>query len=306
MSNYNYRQFMRKYRILITSQSTGVDFDVSDLRCSFTVDKRLSETPDHSVVAVYNVSEDSINAIQPGDKLVIEAGYKDGNYGMIFVGKIVQAVMKHGDSVDSYAAFICTDGDQFLTQTVVCTTMAAGATASDIVKECITTGGDVATGDITDSLSKSKLSRGKVLFGKSADYLSQIAKGNNAQFYVEDGRVNIVAADSYDDSIAVALTPQTGLIGTPEQTDDGISAKCLLNPSLRLNTRVYIDTRYTNAQETNKSKEAAKINACGIYKVTKLQYKGDTRGDEWYCEFEAVSMTGSLLSGLSGDQTNPW
>ena len=306
MKNYNYAQYMRKYRVLITSASTGVDFDVSQLRCVFTVNKKLSGTPDNSVIAVYNVTEESMTAIKPGDKVVLEAGYENGNYGMIFVGKIVQVYMRHTESVDSGAVFVCTDGDQFLTQTVVCTTIGAGASQSDVVNECIGTGTDVMAGDITGSLSENRLSRGKVLFGRPSDYLEQIAKGNNSQFYIEDGRVNIVAAESYSDDIAVALTPQTGLISVPDQTDDGISGKCLINPSMRLNTRLYIDNRYTNAKEVSGSKEPEKMNACGIYKITKLTYSGDTRGDDWYCEFEGVNMTGSVLSGLSGDQTNPW
>ena len=42
---------------------------------------------------------------------------------------------------------------------------------------------------------------------------------------------------------AVVLTAETGLVGAPEQTNDGIKVRCLLNPRLRIGGRINSTTR---------------------------------------------------------------
>lgn len=307
--NTNYRQYMRRYRVLVTSKSTGLSYDMSELRCAFNVTKKLNSSPDYAQIVIFNATNDFCSSVTKGDKVVLEAGYKDGNYGLIYVGQVVQCYMRKTNSVDTEAVLVCSDGDQFLTQTVIVKTIGAGATQADIVNECVSAAdkdADIALGEITSTLSSNGLARGKVMFGNASAYLDKIAQSNNAQFYVSDGQVNIVAAEDYGDNVAVLLTPATGLLETPEQTDDGIKGKCLLNPSLRLNTRIYIDNQFTNAMQVTKDKTPKAMNSSGIYKVITVTYSGDTRGESWFCDFEGVSMTGNVLSGLTEEQMNAW
>ena len=54
--------FGRKYRIIV-SDNNGVGLDVSELHCTFQIEKSISETPNYSEVVIYNLSPDSENAI---------------------------------------------------------------------------------------------------------------------------------------------------------------------------------------------------------------------------------------------------
>ena len=307
MAYYSYRQYMRRYRVIVTSKSAGVAFDVSDLRCSFEIEKATSATPNNAKIAIYNVSDDSASAIQNGDKVYIEAGYVNGNYGLIFSGEVIQAFVEKGDDVDSALVIMAQDGDQFLTKTVIAATVGAGASGKDIVQTCLEGAEGVISGQISDSLGNTLLPRGKVLFGRPADFLDKVAQSNQAQFFIEDGVCNIVASSDYNPNEAVELTPYTGLIGTPTQTDKGIQAQCLINASLKLNGLVHIDRSYINAKAVTKGKNKAKeINADGIYKVIKIKYTGDTRGDDWCADFEAIEVAGKRVAGLVGNETNSW
>ena len=307
MPIYSYRQYMRKYRVIVQSKSTGVAFDVSDLRCKFSVEKATSGTPNNAQIMVFNVSDDSASVVQDGDKVYVEAGYVNGNYGLIFSGEIVQAFVEKGDDVDSALVIMAQDGDKFLTKSIIAATVGAGASGKDIVAKCMESADGVITGQISDSLSDTKLPRGKVLFGRPAEFIDKVAQSNQAQFFVEDGVLNIAASSDFNPNEAVELTPYTGLVGTPTQTDKGIQAKCLINASLKLNGLVHIDRAYINAKAITSGKSKPKeISADGIYKVIKLKYDGDTRGDDWYCDFEAIEVAGKTVAGLVGNETNSW
>lgn len=304
-----YQQYMRKYRVLIVPKAGGKGLDVSSLRCSFYVEKAVSETPNYSQMAIYNLSRDTISSIKAGDTVILEAGYENGNYGMIFTGQVVQPHTVHEGGTDLVLTLICQDGDEFLNSSFTATTVGSGSTHSDIVAVCTKKGGTaIQTGLLTASLANKVLPRGKTLFGKSSKYLSKVAAAAQSQFYIEDGIVNIVAASDYSANKAVELNPMTGLIGTPSQTDDGVSAQCLINPSIKLNTLVYINASLVTAKKASTAAEnpIASLNTDGIYRIVKLIYEGDTRGDVWYCTFDAITQSGAKPDGLVGGATNPW
>ena len=303
-ANTGYRQYLRKYRLLVRSQS-GSGTDLTGLRCTFACEKSLNDTPNYSQIAVYNPSQATIQTIGKGDTVILEAGYENGNYGMIFTGQIVQPFVTREDGTDVVLNLIVQDADAYLTSSFTCKTIAKGATPEQVVMECLE--GAVSRGLISERLAQSQLPRGRVLFGKSADYVSRIADGNQCQFYIEDGQANIVSASDYAGNQAVELNPATGLIGTPSQTDDGVSGQCLINPSIKLNTLVYINQKLVQPKAVSSAEDgAAAINTDGVYRVVKLTYEGDTRGDAWYCNFEAITQSGVKPDGLSGNETNPW
>lgn len=282
--------------------------DLSNLRIVFTCEKSTTDTPNYSVISIYNMSQKSISSIKAGDKVVLEAGYENGNYGMIFTGQIVQPLLSRESAVDIVLNLIVQDGDVYLTSSFTMQTLSKSATPADVIRVC-TNNPDmgISAGMISGSLSKARLPRGKVLFGRSADYLRRVAAGNKSQFYIEDGKVNIVAATDYASNVAVELNPMTGLIGMPEQTDDGVKGQCLINPSIKLNTLIYINSKLVLQKQVEEGEtKYASLNADGVYRIVKLTYEGDTHGETWYCTFEAVTQAGTKPTGMSGGESNPW
>lgn len=261
--------------------------DVSDLRCTFQVIKALSDTPNYSHIIIYNLAASTIAKIKNGDIVVLSAGYKDGNYGMIFNGDVVQAFVTREEGVNTLLHLICQDGDDFLNASFTVQTLEKGSSVMDAVKACSSLPQNMIGSNVTGA---GTYIRGKVMFGMSAKYLANIAKTTNSQFYVEDRKINIVGADDYAPGEAVLLTPETGLIGDPTQTDNGVQGQCLINPSIKLNTLIKIDSSYivTKALDNAESQSVA-FSSDGVYRITKLTYEGDTHGDAWYCNFEAIS-----------------
>jgi len=281
--------------------------EITALRCVFNCEKAISDTPNYSVISVYNLSRDTIASIKVGDTVILEAGYENGNFGMIFTGQIVQPYVTRESATDTALNLVIQDGDQYLNSAFVMTTLTQGCTNADVVRAATEDFDGISEGLISDRLGSVALPRGKVLFGSAAGYARLAAQGANSQFYIEDGKVNIVSATDYAENQAVELNPRTGLIDMPGQTDDGVSAKCLINPSLKLNTLVHIDSSLVAQKKVAEGEtEVPSVSTDGVYRVVKLTYKGDTHGDDWYCEFEAVAQAGMTPSGMDADTTNPW
>ena len=274
--------------------------DVSDLRCVFSVNKSINETPNYSHIIIYNLASNTIAKIKNGWIVILSAGYKDGNYGMIFTGEVVQHYVTREEGVNTLLHLICQDGDAFLNGSFTVKTLEKGSSAMDVVSACA----DLPTNQIGQQVKgKPAYIRGKVMFGMSAKYLRGVAKTTETQFYVEDRKINIVGAKDYGPNEAVLLTPETGLIGDPTQTDNGVSGQCLINPSIKLNTLIKIDSSYIVTKALDNA-ESAKLSFAsdGVYRITKLTYEGDTHGDPWYCTFEAIDRASDAATG-SGDGT---
>ncbi|GED71167.1 hypothetical protein BRE01_48690 [Brevibacillus reuszeri] len=289
----------RRYRVLI-SNGKSTALDVSDLRCVFDIKKTLTPQPNFSTVTIYNLNTETENqVINEGDTVIVEAGYEGEQYGLIFRGDVIQAIRGKEDGVDYKLILNSVDGDRFFNNGMVNISVAKGQTARSQIG-IVTSQAKVPTqqGTISNYLQPAALTRGKVFFGLGKDYLRQIAQSNAATFYLEDGKVNIITAQDYPPNEIVDLAPESGLIGTPMQTDFGVSFKCLLNPRLKINSLVRIDNSQIQAQTFQFGQIQRGLDAAGIYRIIGIRQNGDTRGDAWYTECDTVSQAGGVIPSL--------
>lgn len=198
------------------------------------------------------------------------------------------------------------DSDRFVTYGLIGVSLTAQESARSAI-ETLTQ----KTGNVTGSnygmqigvLANQQINypRGKVMFGSPNQYLTQIAKSMNATYYTDDGTVNIISPKELADDEIFDLSPDTGLIGTPSQNEYGISCKCLLNPRMKLNSLFRLDNhRITNMKYTQ-GQAIRSLDSSGIYRVIKIVYRGDTRGNTWETEVDAISQAGALPAMSAAD-----
>ena len=296
LNNYNGNVlFGRRYRLLVSSGGNS-GLDISQLRCTFNIEKSMAETPNFSEINIYNLSAQTENTIiQSGSRVVLEAGYEGEQYGLIFDGDVVQTLRDKEDGTTYKLTLLSQDGDQFLNNGVVNASFRAGQNPRSIINEIASRAtNSVELHSISENLENTALPRGKVIFGLGREYLHQIAKSEQAAFYVNDGKVNIIKANDLPQGRIIDLSPVSGLIGTPEQVDDGIKAKCLLNPMLNLNSFVHINNEFVRTQKMGRDSQPKQLDYDGVYRIIKITHTGDTRGDSWYTEFVGISQSGAV------------
>lgn len=243
--------FGRRYRIVV-SDSNGNAFDVSDLKCIFSIVKTIQMEPNYSEITIYNLNAETENAItMNATRVTVEAGYEGKQFGLIFDGDILQTIRDKEDSTTYRLTIIALDSDRAINYDIANYSILKGQTARTIVDHIVNSAKyPVSLGSISKALENSPaLTRGKVFFGKSSDYLRQIAQSQDAQYYTENGEINIIKMTDLPDGEIYDLSPASGLIGTPEQTEYGISGQCLINPAIKVNTLIHVDNSLVRAMK---------------------------------------------------------
>jgi len=280
----------RRYRVVVGG------INVSQLRCTFKIEKNMAETPNYSEITIFNLSPATENQIiETGSRIILEAGYEGSQYGLIFDGDIVQPLRDKEDNTTYKLILVSQDGDKFLNNGFVNQSWRAGQTPRTITEKlCSTASNPVELGFISDNLENKKLTRGKVVFGLARDYLHQIARTEQAAFFCNNGKINIIKAPDAPSGQIVSLSPQTGLVGAAEMTDEGIKSTCLLNPLLDLNSFVHIDNSHVRQMKAKRDSQPKQMDYDGVYRIIKLVHTGDTRGNEWYTEFTGITQSGNM------------
>ncbi|MGG2044122.1 phage protein [Burkholderia gladioli] len=303
-------QFGRKISLIIGPDS-GNALDLSALRIVFHVRRGDTQTPNSLRVRVYNVSDNTSQSAESKEftRVVLQAGY-EGSYGIIFDGSIVQVRRGRESATDTYLDITAADGDMAYNFAFVNTTLAAGATQSDIVNACIRSMATygVTAGYIPD-LPNNPLPRGRVLFGLARDHLEVVARTTQTLWSIQDGKLQIVPETSYVPGDIPVIDRKSGMVGMPEQTQNGIKVRMLLNPSIKIGRLIQLDNSSIQKFEFGLSVSdqpnnyfAAtqnKINGDGFYYVMDLGMWGDTRGNDWYTEVICLSVDVTADIGLA-------
>lgn len=296
-------QYLRKAQLLVANDEEVLD--LSNLRIQFSIKAAEVESPTNAWFRIYNLGETTIERIRREyNRVVFEAGYGD-NVGVIFDGTIKQFRLGRIDGTTTYFDILAADGDIAYNNAVIAKTLAAGSTIGDRVAANVAAMREhgVQGQQVLLPETGGVLPRGKVLFGMSRLHLRTEAETAGATWNIQNGIVRIIPKKGYLPAQVVVLNGQTGLIGRPEQTVDGIKARCLINPNIKLGCRVQIDNEAINQtvrQDPNSApipydrwvglQLLANVAADGIYRVYVIEYEGDTRGQEWYADLTLLAI----------------
>lgn len=293
-------QYIRECTLLVVTRG-GDTLDLSQMRIKFSIKQSESMTPNTADIRIYNLSEDTARAIRNEfTRVILQAGYP-GNIGVIFQGNIKQVILGRESATDTFIDLNCGDGDRAYNFAVVSTTLAAGSTPLDQINAAVNpmSSKGVTLGS-SGTLPATKLPRAKSMYGNAREYLRNVAQTTKQSWSIQNEKIAFIPVQSYAKGAAVVLTSDTGMIGTPQQTNEGVNVKCLLNPLIRPGGRIQINNKSVQRLKLNLSdpKDPANVapplSSDGMYYVLITEFSGDTRGVDWY----------TSIIGIRIDQTN--
>lgn len=297
-------QWLRKASLVVSAGAEGID--LSALRFSFKTRQWDLQTPGRLEARVYNLADDTANRIQKEfTRIVLQAGYEAGEFGTIFDGTIVQVRRGRENPTDTYVDITASDGDAGYVFGVVNATMAKGSSFRDRA-EALRRAMGIEADHIAD-LPQQSLPRGRVFYGMARDHMRDLAFSTDTEWSVQKGRLQIVERGGYLPGEAVVLTSATGMIGLPEQTQDGIRVRSLLNPMIRPGGRVRIDNASIQQAglQLSITQGAASANAFlpriaedGFYRTIVAEHAGDTRGQDWYSDLVCIALADQVTPSL--------
>lgn len=338
----NNPQFLRKYNLVVSSPAnssgppTTISFNSDGepyaLRLMFSIRTAWFARLWEAEIVIYNPNEQTANflltqgntsgvapqpsagqqtlPLQQGMPVTLSAGYQgDGaNYGVIWDGYVLQVLWERENQTDFKITLNCIIGLDTLNRSPIIGAYGEALKQSDIVRkmanDCYH---PIPIGTISPNLSDKTLPRGKVVFGNPRKYLSEIARDNNAQWWLgPKGALNMgKLTTDIPDSPDLTYTPTTGLIGTPQQTQSGVNFRVLLNANVAVKNPPMV-IKLDNTQIRQLMKQVGNLppsilSQDGTYVVVGVAYHGDTRGQEWYTDVTGMLMGKDLLAALNAN-----
>ncbi len=281
-------------------------------RVVFDVNVQVGNALSLADIRVYNVEEKTalniFNNFSPRSvdlttgltrdrgKVILQAGYP-GNVGVIFQGNIKQVILGRESATDTFVDIIAGDGDRAYNFSVVNSTIDKGASALDQIQSIVPSMAEKGTtlGHVGD-MPPEKLPRGKSYFGNAKNYLRNIAQSTNKVWSIQDEKITFISKKSYLPGERVLINSKTGMVGAPQQTNEGVNVKCLLNPLIKIGSRIQLNNKDVVRYKINLSVPnspaniPAPLTSDGTYYVLVCEHSGDTRGVEWYSTLLCLNM----------------
>jgi hypothetical protein len=306
-------------RASLTIAAGGSALDLSEFHFRFQISAADFESPNSAVIRVYNLSRDTVRSLvgptSEYTRVVVQAGYENGAFGVIFDGTIKQWRVGKENATTTYLDILAAENDVEYNFGVGNVTIAAGTTAIDRMTQIAQAMG-LSLGDLDPRITGVVPSpRGKVAWGNARLQMRSLSKSLGATWNIEGGKINVTTLQGYRAGEAVVISPATGMVGVPEQTDQGIKVRALINPRLRVGGLVQIAADSINAtsqadlradgvfQQRNlpigqvvynsrygATAYYANVSTDGFYRVYAIDYSGDTRGQEWYADLICLAV----------------
>jgi hypothetical protein len=267
------KQFGRQFRLELGSGTAGIAID--NLRVSWEIKKSSDPKPNPGKIRIWNMSREHMNLLvsKQYNRARLLVGYNE--LRQIYLGDIIRASAVR-DNLDFITELECGDGDEAYKHSHVSLSLAAGTTDQQAFTELAKTMPGVLTG-AAGFITKRKLPRGKVLSGNTRDHLTALAANHQADWSIQDGELVMLPAKQVLPDEAVLLSESTGMIGSPEATDDGLEITSLVNPDLRIGGVVKVESIVTAYN--------------GVFKITTIEYNGDLMGSNWYSKVTCIGGT---------------
>lgn len=240
----------------------------TELRVVFDIDKTASSEPNKAKITIYNLSKDSRSLIEkPGLVVVLQAGY-GGVTETIFTGDIKRP-MNRREGPDFLTDIEGGDGETAYQVSMVNQSFSPGVTfpsALDFVAKSL--GLPVKT---PEGVKNETYGGGLVLSGTSKDALDKLTEKQGLVWSIQDGVIQIIQAKTGTSEEAVVVGADSGLIGSPKKKDDGIEFVSLLNPKIKPERPVLLQS----------------LGFQGFVVPKKVRHKGDSHQGDFFTVVEA-------------------
>ena len=294
------------------------------LRVTFEVLQAMNSSPFwYADISIYNMNDQAVqNILLNATWVTLRAGFMTGEnlYATIWDGPVFQPIFTREAVVDQKVTLHCV-ANPFVMDSIVgfatgpfsTQTQLVAKMASQINLPPVSTAQGTLGAVAEQRMSVTQYPRGNGVFGKTSRYLAQIADSNFLQMWQDGQQAYISEVDSgnrepqlvYSPPLDPAYTDQMlnipigttrSLIGTPRQTQQGVTFEVLLDPRLKVGLPpLVVQLARTQVAQLVQTPTPASgsiptaLSSNLTFFVAQVRHVGDTRGNEWYTEVTGYS-----------------
>jgi hypothetical protein len=258
------------------------DLVLDGLRFTFAIERSLRPTPSKAEIHVFNLNPSHRSQLETagGVSCSLLVGYRGAKH-LIFRGDLRNASSTY--EIPTWDTKLDgVDGGTRTRTARVARSYRPGTTLSTVfgdLADALGVGrGNVAevTAGISFADGPDTFVDGAVMTGAVRRRLDELCRACELEWSIQSGTLQLLPLGRALAGSALVLSADSGLVGTiAREKRDAIKFKTLLIPDLFPGRLVRPDTATIRG---------------GDYRVTRVAYKGDTHGAEWYCEAQAEPL----------------
>ena len=242
----------------------------------FYVNHSSESSPNSAEISILNLSSDTQRQILiEGDRVELEAGYwpQDGarTTGVIFRGQIRSVLTKKSDQTNTRVKILLGDGDYVYAHSRI-RHVFQNPTHKQIVESIASQfeseGLKIGKIDVPDFTE----TRPRTVDRLGRRELDDIAYQHDLQWYIQDGEFNMYPRDEPLKDSAYYLSPDSGVVGSPEFTEVGVNVRTLMIPDLRPGFTFLLKNDKLNRRVSEECK------------IDRITFRGNNYAGQFGCE----------------------
>lgn len=260
------------------AQSTTNRITIKGLKINFKVGKSGNPEPNLAEVKVYNLSSSTIRQITRDSIVTLNFSYDSDPLILLATGKVTDiSTQKIKPNVITTIKF--NDSYEEIINKKISVSFGANTTAKNII-DTVVSNLKLSVKSLL-GISEFKYKTGFAFNGSLKDLLNQITTDVDTNWSFQNNSLKIYSEN--DQTTAIVCSPETGLIGSPEQTVvtlkgqklPGWRFKILLDPKIEPGGLVLLKSKIIPEGE-------------GIFSVINIDHTGDSIEGDNFSEVEVV------------------
>jgi len=260
------------------------DVDLSGFDVAFSVTRTLKRDPNTCELRVYNLGQalrrELASKAKAGLFVTLAAGYGTR------LSQLYRGDLRDVFSVREDTGWVTTissgDGEQARRNAQIRRAFPRG-TKVDVMLRALTESLGVGMGNSTRALmgakkltqGSSELVSGAVTHGSAAVELTELLRSVGMEWSIQDGELQLLDKGHALDTEVIVLTPETGLVGSPEPGHKGtMKAVVRIIPGLQPGAQVMIESSEVRGQ----------------FRVERIDFAGDTSQEDWVARIEGKEI----------------
>lgn len=242
---------------------------ISGLRITFDIEKTNESSPNLATIGVYNLAESTRSILEQGRAIItLECGYQ-GTTERVFVGNLDKVVhVKDGPEIISTMELA--DGGNRYRNARTDRAFPPNVTNRQVYNALATDMG--LNQAVILGVPQKIYAHGLSLSGHSRHHLDELTRRDKMEWSIQDNSLQIIPSTLPTSDASIFLNSDTGLIGSPNKTKEGVEFESLLQPRIRPGRQVELDSKFIK----------------GKYKVRKVNHRGDSQGGDFVTSCEAT------------------
>lgn len=261
------------------------------MNIEISIEHDITRNPNKAEIRIYNLSpENQLIVEAEGSNIEVYGGYKnleDEYFGLLFIGKTRRASTVSQDA-DTITTIWAGDADDAFKYSKLRQTFPAGGNDPATISEALAAEFEargVLIGDIR--IEGPPDERATTIDRPVRLELDDLCRRYNCHWTIHNNEFYLWPKEEpIETQPVLQLTSETGLIGVPEPTENGVRIKTLMIHEIRPGFLIELKT----TKPLGKDRDID-----GFYRVEHLNFTGSTMGSRWIADINARRFEGVVI-----------